>query len=628
MNAKLIFNVSDLWPESAEKLGLVSNKFFLRLAYILEAKCYQRSYLITGQTQGIVQDIRKRFPEKDVYWLPNGVNLINYDPIDISQIGFRNKYGIAENDLVFFYGGILGHAQGLELMLRVSKRFEGRPIKFVLMGSGPMKTDLLELATELDTKNVIFADPVTRAEMASVLQEIDVSLIPLRKIDLFLGAIPSKIFEVLAMEKPILLGVDGEAKELFISEGNSGWYFEPENIDDLEIKINEIAKSPELIRSYGKNGRAYVAEKFNRNRIAEHFYNYLLYRLSGTSTEEILNRVPGSVTIVIPCRNEEKHIAECINAIYACDIKSLELEVIVVDGMSTDNTIGEIEKLQKKYPSLRVIQNEKQVTPVAFNLGIIASKGEYIQIVGARQVISKNYLLDAKRILQGNSDVWCVGGGVVNLYQNKESEIIGLAMGSSFGVGGGNFRVLKKSGYTDTVGTPMYPRRVFDEIGLFDEALLRNQDDELNFRITSKGRKIYLNTEIQIKYYVRAKLSNLFKQYFQYGYWKVYVNKMHGTITSVRQLVPLFFVLGLIVGLSASIFLTIALWVYLSWLSLYIFLAIVFGIYSAKSFVKGLRVALVFPVLHFSYGWGYLKGLVDFVIFRRRPRSTASNLSR
>ena len=135
-----------------------------------------------------------------------------------------------------------------------------------------MKTDLLELATELDTKNVIFADPVTRAEMASVLQEIDVSLIPLRKIDLFLGAIPSKIFEVLAMEKPILLGVDGEAKELFISEGNSGWYFEPENIDDLEIKINEIAKSPELIRSYGKNGRAYVAEKFNRNRIAEHLF--------------------------------------------------------------------------------------------------------------------------------------------------------------------------------------------------------------------------------------------------------------------------------------------------------------------------------------------------------------------
>ena len=121
LNAKLIFNVSDLWPESAEKLGLVSNKFFLRLAYILEAKCYQRSYLITGQTQGIVQDIRKRFPEKDVYWLPNGVNLINYDPIDISQIGFRNKYGIAENDLVFFYGGILGHAQGLELMLWVSQ---------------------------------------------------------------------------------------------------------------------------------------------------------------------------------------------------------------------------------------------------------------------------------------------------------------------------------------------------------------------------------------------------------------------------------------------------------------------------------------------------------------------------
>lgn len=276
LKAKLIFNVSDLWPESAEKLDLVSNKFFLKMAYNLEAKLYNKSYLITGQTQGIVKSIQERFSHKTVFWLPNGVDVTKYNPTNVKPYGFREKYNINNTDIVFFYGGIIGHAQGLEIIVNVAERFKSQAVKFVLMGSGPEKDKLLALNKKLDLNNVIFADPVGRNEIGGIIKEIDVSLVPLRKLDLFMGAIPSKIFEILAMEKPILLGVDGEARELFIEEGRSGWFFEPENVADLESKIKEIINSPNEIKARGENGRRYVSEKFNRDTIVQNFYDFLL----------------------------------------------------------------------------------------------------------------------------------------------------------------------------------------------------------------------------------------------------------------------------------------------------------------------------------------------------------------
>jgi glycosyltransferase involved in cell wall biosynthesis len=212
------------------------------------------------------------------------------------------------------------------------------------------------------------------------------------------------------------------------------------------------------------------------------------------------------VSIVIPCRNEEKHIAECVRSIYNSKLEAgINLEVFVVDGMSDDGTIEVINELKNEFSSLDIIPNLAKVTPVAFNLGIKKAKGAYIQIIGARQLVSDNYIQEGVNSLRGDSNIWCVGGVVENVYQTSESEMIGKAMASSFGVGAGNFRVIKKSVFTDTVGTPMYPAEVFDKIGLFDESLVRNQDDELNFRISKLGGKILLNANMFIKYFVRAK---------------------------------------------------------------------------------------------------------------------------
>ena len=274
--AKLIFNVSDLWPESAEKLGVVNNKFLLKLAYNLEEKLYKRSCLVTGQTQGICHNINERFPAVKTYWLPNGVDLGYYNPSKIEPGIWREKNNFAKEDVILLYAGIIGIAQGLEVILNSAKNFINTPnIKFVFIGSGPEKDKLLQLKAEQNLINVFFLDAISKKEMPSVLRSVNAAIIPLRKLDLFLGAIPSKIFENLAMEVPVLLGVNGEARQLFIDKGNAGLYFEPENSEALTAAILKLIEDKEMALQLGRNGRHFVNEYFNRENIAQNFFKKL-----------------------------------------------------------------------------------------------------------------------------------------------------------------------------------------------------------------------------------------------------------------------------------------------------------------------------------------------------------------
>jgi len=273
--AKLIFNVSDLWPESAEKLGIVTNRFFLSLAYGLEKFLYHRSAIVTGQTQGIVKDISTRFPKTITYWLPNGADLNYFKPEEV-KTDWRRKNNFSESDFILLYAGILGHAQGLEVIVNAAEILkEKKEIKFILLGSGPEKEKLHKLSAEKKLSNVFFVDTLPKKSMPEVIQASNAAIIPLRKLDLFKGAIPSKIFETLAMKKPILLGVEGEAKDLFISEGKSGLFFQPENALDLSEQILKLYTDKDLVTFLGERGRKYVDQKFNRDKIAEEFWNFL-----------------------------------------------------------------------------------------------------------------------------------------------------------------------------------------------------------------------------------------------------------------------------------------------------------------------------------------------------------------
>jgi glycosyltransferase involved in cell wall biosynthesis len=271
--AKFIFNVSDLWPESAEKLGLVTNKFFLKMATVLEEFCYRKSTIITGQTQGICNEIKSRFPNKRVYWLPNGVDEKFFDTEHSNVLlNWRKENNFSENDFLLLYAGIIGFAQGLEVILYTAELVrEHTNIKFIILGSGPEKEKLLQLKQDLNLSNVFFYDSQPKSQMPSIVNAVDVAVIPLKKLDLFLGAIPSKIFENLAMKKPILLGVDGEARQLFINDGQAGLYFEPENFSDLANKTMLLYNNREKVETLGSNGYNYVLKNFSRNKIAAEF---------------------------------------------------------------------------------------------------------------------------------------------------------------------------------------------------------------------------------------------------------------------------------------------------------------------------------------------------------------------
>jgi glycosyltransferase involved in cell wall biosynthesis len=273
--AKLLFNVSDLWPESAERLGLVTNSFFLKAATKLEEFLYRQSDLISGQTQGIVKNISLRFPDKKIYWLPNGVDL-NYYKADAVQSNWRNQHKFNEGDFILLYAGIIGHAQGLEVIIHAAAQLkQHNTIKFILIGSGPEKEWLQELKKGMNLQNVFFFDAVGKTEMPAIIAACNASIVPLKRLDLFKGAIPSKLFENLAMKKPILLGVEGEAKDLFITAGNAGLAFIPEDATDLAEKTMQLYNNPELVKQLGENGYSYVQEKFTRDKIATEFYNWI-----------------------------------------------------------------------------------------------------------------------------------------------------------------------------------------------------------------------------------------------------------------------------------------------------------------------------------------------------------------
>ncbi|MCF8329438.1 MAG: glycosyltransferase family 4 protein [Crocinitomicaceae bacterium] len=277
LKAKLIFNVSDLWPESAEKLGIVTNKYLLKLAYQLEAKCYKEAYLVTGQTQGIVNDIASRFPSKRIYYLPNGVDTSFYDSQKVLAGDFRERNGFKTTDFLIFYGGILGHAQGLEVVLNAANLLKDqRHVHFILQGTGPEQEQLLQLKANLDLKQVHFFEPVQKKEMPSIIKSIDVAIIPLKKLLLFEGAIPSKVYEALAMKKPLLLGVSGEAKRHFIDKAKAGLYFEPENHEDLAGQIISLVENPQECLIMGENARNYVSNNFDRDKIAKEFLAQLV----------------------------------------------------------------------------------------------------------------------------------------------------------------------------------------------------------------------------------------------------------------------------------------------------------------------------------------------------------------
>lgn len=334
-----------------------------------------------------------------------------------------------------------------------------------------------------------------------------------------------------------------------------------------------------------------------------------------------------TVSIVIPCYNENDYIIRCLESISKQSYPKEQIATFICDGNSTDGTQELVRSYASRNSGFKLLINEHKTTPYALNLGIKNSTSDIVIILGAHSELDVDFVRTSVESFKVNESIMCVGGVLENVYANDKSRTIGYAMSSPFGVGNAHFRTGTKKGFVDTVAFGAYKKEIFEKVGLFNEDLIRNQDDEFNYRVTAAGYKIYLNPDIKCKYYVRASYDKLFKQYFQYGYWKVYVNRLHKTVTTVRQLIPAIFVLYLLL-LPFTRFINVDLYSYLSlFLFLYILAALVFAIAKHGNFRLIMKIAATFFILHLSYGTGYLRGVIDFIILKKSIKK-AESLSR
>lgn len=331
--------------------------------------------------------------------------------------------------------------------------------------------------------------------------------------------------------------------------------------------------------------------------------------------------MPRFVSIVIPAHNEENFIVRCLESIHANRTEDIQIEVFVADGRSTDLTRQRVEEYASHFTYVQLIDNPWKITSYGLNLGIHKGRGEVVIILGAHAEIAPDYVSECIKVLDNYPDVGCVGGVLESIPKDDRSAAISYAMSSPFGVGSAYFRTGEKEGYVDTVAFGAYRREVFDTIGYFDETLVRNQDDEFNYRLLKHGFRIYLSKSIKAKYYVRATYSRLFSQYAQYGFWKVKVNRKHRMITTLRQIVPFLFVCFL-VGATITSLISKTLF-YISGIIMlsYILLGISYSMKFTRMPVQVIRMIQAFFILHLSYGLGYMAGIIDllFPLFKSKP---------
>ena len=320
------------------------------------------------------------------------------------------------------------------------------------------------------------------------------------------------------------------------------------------------------------------------------------------------------VSVIMPVFNEEAFIGRSLRAIVAQSYPGELMEVIVADGMSVDATRSVIESIaaESEIP-VKVVDNPKQIAPTGLNCALKVAKGDVVVRVDGHCEIDREYVANCVRLLQaGTADG--VGGPIETVGETHVAGMIALAMSSPFGVGGSAFRtVMDRELYTDTVAFPGYTRQIIEKVGLFNEELVRNQDDEYNFRIRKSGGRILLSPTIRSRYYSRGTFRSLWRQYFQYGFWKVRVMQLHAGQMSLRQFVPFVFVASIVFLTLLSVISPVGRYGLAFLLISYLLANLIASAMTCRTSLRRIPgVALSFAILHISYGCGFMIGLITF----------------
>lgn len=319
------------------------------------------------------------------------------------------------------------------------------------------------------------------------------------------------------------------------------------------------------------------------------------------------------VTVVLPCRNEGRYIGPCLDSILAAAYPADALEILVIDGKSTDDTRKRVMEYVAANPRIRLLDNPKRIVPTALNIGIREATGDVIVRMDAHVVYPPEYIPRLVAAL-AESGADNVGGCMITLPADGTAvaQAIAIGLGHPFGVGNAHFRIGSRgSRLVDTVPFGCFPKDVFRRVGLFDEEMVRNQDDEFNNRILRHGGKILLVPDVVCYYYARGSYRKLARMFFQYGAFKPLAARKAGRIMTIRQLIPAAFVVGLFGSAAAVLIWPPAIWLTAAIAGTYAAAVVASSVRVVRSHGRRCAIALmaVFPVVHFSYGLGFLRGL-------------------
>lgn len=335
------------------------------------------------------------------------------------------------------------------------------------------------------------------------------------------------------------------------------------------------------------------------------------------------------VSIVLPCRNEQGFIQNCLQSILEQAPCDGGIEVIVADGMSTDGTRAFLQQMADSHPAIRVLDNPGRIVSTGLNAAIKAARGEIIVRMDAHSVYAPDYVRQCVAVLN-ETGADNVGGPMQTVATTFMERAIRAVFHSSLAMGGAQSHLVGYEGCVESVIYGCWRKSIFDRIGYFDEELVRNQDDELNLRIVRAGGTIHQSKRIRSWYQVRGSLKGLFRQYMQFGYWKVLVIRKHRMPASWRHVVP-----GIFVGALGLVTMLGLLWFPALWAA-----AVLAGIYALGTLAIALPLAArsewkllpVLPVViatfHFGYGYGFLRGILDFMVSNSAPKAKFVQLTR
>lgn len=323
-----------------------------------------------------------------------------------------------------------------------------------------------------------------------------------------------------------------------------------------------------------------------------------------------------NISIIIPCLNEERHIQQCLISLIENSYPDDKLELLVIDGGSTDSTLSILEKLAEQHRNIKVLNNPKRITPAAVNIGINAASSEILIWAGAHAVYDKNYLLYSVQTL---TDENCASvGGVISPSSNSIfGKAVAAATSSRFGIGNAKYRYATKQMEVDTVYGGCWRKKDVLAIAGFNETLVRNQDYEFNSRLRKHIGPIILNPDIKCQYFCRDNLKDLAKQYYQYGFWRFKSATKFGAQLTLRQLIPLAFLLGLFFSAIAISFgYNLGLFIPILYLSFIGIATVILSIKHKKlSFLVFLP--LIFCTIHVLWPFGFTTAAIKKALAKR-----------